>query len=525
MFRSSLSSLALLATGAFAATVTKQLTIANAELSPDGFKRIGTLVNGQFPAPLITANKGDEFEIEVIDNLTYDQLALETSIHWHGLFQKGTAEMDGVAQVGQCPIVPGNRFTYKFATTTQTGNYWYHSHYSTQYCDGLRGPLVIYDPEDPLKHLYDVDNEDTVITLADWYHFLSPQFPNIVYANSTLINGAGRYHDFVGQDFSHALAVVNVEKGTRYRMRLFNIACDPNFIFSIDQHQMTVIEADGGSLEPLLVDSIQIFAGQRYSFVLNANQPIDNYWIRSLPNSSSENFNNENFTNGLNSAILRYKGAKEQDPTTPLKPSVLPLIETNLHPLVPSPPPAKADTVIRLPINLVLNNTANTGTFFINGTSFVPPKIPVLLQLLAGNTTTQDLIPKGSIYTLEPNTTIDLVVPGGSLGGPHPMHLHGHQFWVIRSAGNSSENIVNPVLRDVVSVGNSTTDEVTIRFRTDNPGPWIFHCHIDWHLAEGLAVVFAEDPKQVAAANHVDASYEALCPAYDKFLAANPGAF
>ena len=57
----------------------------------------------------------------------------------------------------------------------------------------------------------------------------------------------------------------------------------------------------------------------------------------------------------------------------------------------------------------------------------------------------------------------------------HPMHLHGHQFWVLRSAGNSSLNLVDPVLRDVVSAGNSTDDEVTIRFKTDNPGPWILH--------------------------------------------------
>ena len=38
------------------------------------------------------------------------------------------------------------------------GTYWYHSHLSTQYCDGLRGPLVVYDPHDPHAHRYDVDD-------------------------------------------------------------------------------------------------------------------------------------------------------------------------------------------------------------------------------------------------------------------------------------------------------------------------------------------------------------------------------
>ena len=97
----------------------------------------------------------------------------------------------------------------------------------------------------------------------------------------------------------------------------------------------------------------------------------------------------------------------------------------------------------------------------------------------------------------------------------HPVHLHGHNFYVVRSAGNSSYNFDNPVIRDVVSTGNAG-DNVTIRFFTDNPGPWFFHCHIDWHLNtsvippkvylvrlmgwndhSGFAVVFAEDVPDV----------------------------
>ena len=65
------------------------------------------------------------------------------------------------------------------------------------------------------------------------------------------------------------LAVVNVTQGSRYRFRLVSISCDPNFTFSIDGHNMTVIEVDAVNHEPLVVDSIQIFAGQRYSFVVS----------------------------------------------------------------------------------------------------------------------------------------------------------------------------------------------------------------------------------------------------------------
>ena len=58
------------------------------------------------------------------------------------------------------------------------------------------------------------------------------------------------------------------------------------------------------------------------------------------------------------------------------------------------------------------------------------------------------------------------------------MHLHGHNFWVIRSAGNSSYNFENPIVRDVVSLGNDPADNVTIRFQTNNPGPWFIHWYI-----------------------------------------------
>jgi iron transport multicopper oxidase len=72
--------------------------------------------------------------------------------------------------------------------------------------------------------------------------------------------------------------------------------------------------------------------------------------------------------------------------------------------------------------------------------------------------------------------------------------LHGHAFSVVRSAGNSSYNFVDPIIRDVVTIGN-TGDNVTIRFFTDNPGPWFFHCHIDWHLgAYVISFFFFFDP-------------------------------
>jgi|ERR1700691_4857260 iron transport multicopper oxidase len=96
--------------------------------------------------------------------------------HWHGLFQTGTNYNDGTGFVTQCPIVPEDSYEYDFTVSDQVctilqetsfysdhlscqaGTFWYHSHVSTQYGDGLRGPLVVYDPQDPHASLYDVDD-------------------------------------------------------------------------------------------------------------------------------------------------------------------------------------------------------------------------------------------------------------------------------------------------------------------------------------------------------------------------------
>ncbi|KAM5544799.1 hypothetical protein V8D89_001697 [Ganoderma adspersum] len=485
------------------------LTISNADISPDGFTRAAVVVNGVFPGPLITGNMGDHFQLNVINQMTNHTMLKTTSIHWHGFFQKGTNWADGPAFINQCPIASGNSFLYDFQVPDQSGTYWYHSHLSTQYCDGLRGPFVVYDPNDPHKALYDVDDDSTVITLSDWYHVaakLGPSFP--FGSDSTLINGLGRSPDAP----TATLAVISVTYGKRYRFRLVSLSCDPNYVFSVDGHDMTVIEADGIETKPVTVNAIQIFSAQRYSFVLTANQTVDNYWIRANPD-----FGNVDFTDGINSAILRYDGADPTEPVTSQQTTQNLLNEVDLHPLVAkqtpgSPTPGGVDKAINLAFNF------NGTNFSINNATFVPPTVPVLLQILSGAQTAQGLLPSGSVYELPINSSIEITFPAtvDAPGAPHPFHLHGHAFAVVRSAGSDAYNYDDPVWRDVVSTGTPEDgDNVTIRFRTDNPGPWFLHCHIDFHLEAGFAVVMAEDSPGASVANPVPQAWSDLCPTYD----------
>ncbi|KAG9308058.1 laccase [Chiua virens] len=489
-----------------------ELEIANKVIAPDGFIRSATLAGGTFPGPLIKAQKGCDFSIAVINNLDDPTMELSTTIHWHGIFQNRSNWADGVAFVTQCPIQSGDSFRYRFNAENQTGTYWYHSHQKTQYCDGLRGPLVIYDPDDPHAHLYDVDDENTVITLADWHHNISSQVLPPFVPDATTINGNGRY---LGGPKT-PLSVVNVEHGKRYRLRIIGASCDAWHNFTIDHHSMLIIEVDGVEIIPKEVDWLQVLAGQRYSVVVTATRPVDNYWIRALPNRG-----NQTFIDGLNSAVLRYAGAPERDPTTQQRPVAIHFEESQLHPLDRISPPGvpelgKADVVL----NLV--PTSDRISMLINGVAYRDPPAPVLLQILSGARHPSELLPKGSVYELPRNKVIEIhmpandLSPGGAVGAPHGIHLHGHNFHVIRTSANHTPNFIDPIRRDVVSMGSQAQrSNITFRFVTDNPGPWILHCHIDFHLHHGFAVVLAEAPQAAALQQNmaVPDAWNELCPA------------
>lgn len=194
------------------------------------------------------------------------------------------------------------------------------------------------------------------------------------------------------------------------------MSCDPYFKFTIDGHNFTIIEADGINVEPLLVDSVQIFTGQRYSLILDADKEVKNYWIRAeppdckLPGPSS----------GINSAILRYTGAPVANPISSREDGDMPLVETNLHTLEnPGAPGEPYIGGVDIALLLVLDFDLTTRRFFVNEVSFSPPSVPVLLQILSGAMKASELLPKGSIFTLPPNKVVEIsICPAQSPGGP-----------------------------------------------------------------------------------------------------------
>lgn len=142
------------------------LTVTREEVGQQG-QRVA--INHQTPGPALFGQVGDTFEVTVINGIAAGNES--TTIHWHGLDQRGTPFSDGVIGITQCPIAPGQSMLYRFVVD-RPGTYWYHGHVHEQYIDGLVGPLIVTRPKEqqyfaslgaPYAH------DDWTLSIADFY--------------------------------------------------------------------------------------------------------------------------------------------------------------------------------------------------------------------------------------------------------------------------------------------------------------------------------------------------------------------
>ncbi|KAF9256552.1 Cu-oxidase-domain-containing protein [Marasmius fiardii PR-910] len=513
-----LLSAVLPATLVSAATVSTTLTVSNRNLAPDGFTRSTVVANGQYPAPPILVNKGDRLQITVNNRLTDPTMRRSTSLNLDGVFiQPSINYQEGQSFVAQCPIAPQNSFVHDVQLDPrQAGTFWYHSQLSVQYVDGFRGPLIIYDPQDPQKHLYDVDDVNTIIQLGDWWHNSSVDSLAFFAANDIIpvadtgtFNGVGRFNGGPALPF----AVVNVVQHRRYRLRIINESARSAYNFSIDNHDFSIIETDGVNTNPISGNQVQILAGQRYSVVVNANQPVGNYWINA-PFTGGSPARNPNQNATLSRGILRYAGAARRDPTAPMTagPTNLRFVtEAQISPLVRNPPPKPDITLI---FNVLFTPGLNGTGWRINNISYQPDRHnPTLVKVLQeGATNDEDFNISEHTIVLPQNKTVEVVFPSNDDDELHPFHMHGMNLWVVKPDSGTVNNTVNPIIRDTTGSGAAGT---IVRFRTDRVGAWIYHCHIMWHMAAGLGSVMLVDPNATRATVRPNLQWDQLCPTYN----------
>nr|CAD7438009.1 unnamed protein product [Timema bartmani] len=224
----------------------------------------------------------------------------ETAIHWHGMTQRGSPYMDGVPMVTQCPIHSNSRFQYTFKATNP-GTHFYHAHAVTQHAGGVFGPLLVKQPlqDDPHADLYEFDLEEHVVILSS----LVP---------STLIVDLNLQENFTkpkSRFRSHAHFMVN--PGYKYKFRVINaISSDCPVLFSIDSHQVTIVEKDGAPVQSQDITKLVILPGERYDLVLNADKEVAVYNMRVKGYHFCQHIHQE--------ALLIYDGAESLKEEIPL---------------------------------------------------------------------------------------------------------------------------------------------------------------------------------------------------------------
>ncbi|KAI0809539.1 Cupredoxin [Xylaria sp. FL0064] len=477
-----------------AATVTYDFNIGWVTANPDGaFERPAIGINGQWPIPRIEANVGDNIVVHATNQLGNQS----TSLHFHGLFMNGTSHMDGPSQVSQCSIPPGSSFTYNF-TINQAGTYWYHSHTGGQYPDGLRGPLVVHDPKSPFLGQYD---EELVLTVSDWYHeqmaVLLPKFNSK--SNPT---GAEPVPQAALFNETQNLTLA-VQPGKTYLFRMINIGAFAGQYVWFEGHNMTIVEVDGVYHQPAEAEMIYISAAQRYSFLLaTKNETTANYaFVASMDTSLFDTL----------PADLNYNvtGWLTYDDTQPFpKPALVdeldPFDDMTLIPYDNQTLLREPDKTIEL--NVIMDNLDDGANYaFFNNVTYKAPNVPTIYTALSAGELATDPTVYGSYtnaFVLDRGEIVQIVVNNLDTGR-HPFHLHGHHFQAIyrseEDAGTFEDaNITaadfpaTPMRRDTLVL--YPTGNIVLRFRADNPGVWLFHCHIEWHVTSGLIATMVEAP-------------------------------
>ncbi|CAG8513572.1 5664_t:CDS:2 [Dentiscutata heterogama] len=402
------------------------IKITKESFAPDGFEREMYLINGQFPGPTIECNKDDVLVINVENCLNED-----TTIHCHGIFQRGTPWYDGNPGETQCGIPPNETFTHKF-NVNQSGTYWYHSHSRTQYIEGIVGPLIVHDPQDPYIDEYD---EEIIILLQDWYHtdsktllatFLSPESQGVEpVPDNGLINGKNSFNcsaapkDSVCKDAP--LAGFNFVQGKKYRLRIINTSTFSAFIFSIDEHSLDVIEVEGMITKRHTVHRLPINVAQRYSVIVEANQPKAKYWMRGEMETTCFAQQNPNL-NSLVKAVVSYAGCDDKDPSSKAwSDSVKDCVDLDASDLKPYKTQNVPDVDHKIKITISFQNDENNITLgYINNSTYkIDVKYPTLNKVFDGVTT---YATDQNAFVIEKCEIIDLIL-NNTDNGEHPFHL------------------------------------------------------------------------------------------------------
>jgi len=410
--------------------------------------------NGQIPGPTLRARQGDRLRVAV-----ENALAEETTVHWHGVRLPNA--MDGVPYLTQPPIAAkGGTFVYEF-DLLDAGTYWYHPHANSreQVGRGLSGALIIEERE-PIR----VDRDVTWV-LDDWRlertAQIRPDFGNMMDAthagrigNTVTINGIVPESD-------------DVRAGERIRLRLVNVANARVFALEFAGHEPRIVAIDGQPVEPHVPDGGRVILApaMRVDLVIDmVGKPGEKHAVHD-----------------------RYYARQQY--------TLLDLAYSNEPPLRESP----LDAPIRLPANPVPEPDvarAERHRILLGGGMMGRS----MGGMMGGRSMSmRDMMGQGMAWTMNgvaenahrpaPIFTLArgrscVMELANDTAWDHPMHLHGFAFRVITRNGVPTRH---REWQDTVLL--APEERAEIAFVADNPGDWMFHCHILEHQAAGMTGV------------------------------------
>jgi len=431
-----------------------QLTPKPARVSLVGPQHPETAVwayNGSIPGPEIRVRQGDRLRVTVENGL-----AEETTLHCHGIRLPNA--MDGVPHLTQAPIAPGTSFVYAF-DVPDAGTYWYHPHVNSagQVGRGLSGALII-EEQTPIR----VDR-DVVWVLSDWRLLPDAQISND-FRNMHDMSHNGRVGNTVTVN-GRIAETFDVRREERIRLRLINAANARIFGLTFTGHKPRVVAYDGQPVEPHEPAEGRIVLGtaMRIDVILDmTGKPGDRFQVI------------DNFYRGLEYRLLELVYGDQELREQFLNESIALPANT-----LPEPDANKAERH-----EIVFNGGMMGGMmmgergmgmnmmdmmammrsgkiWFINGQAHLGHVHEPMLTLQRGRSYVLAMINETAWW--------------------HPMHLHGHAFRVISRNGKPTRY---REWQDTVLI--APREKVEVAFVADNPGNWMFHCHILEHQESGM---------------------------------------
>ncbi|HYG90490.1 MAG TPA: multicopper oxidase family protein [Azospirillum sp.] len=443
----------------WAAKPTHTLTPGPGRVRLVGAEYPGTTVwcyNGRVPGPEIRVRQGDRLRIAVTN-----RLAEETTVHWHGV--RVPNAMDGVPHMPRPPIAPGETFTYEF-DAVDAGTFWYHPHMRSheQVGRGLYGALIVEERE-PIR----VDRDVTWV-LGDWRlktdASISDDFGNMMdvshngrVGNTVTING-------------QLLDEVPVRAGERVRLRLINAANARIFGLRFQGHRPMIVAIDGHPVEPHEpADGRVVLApAMRIDLVLDmTGAPGDRATVV------------DDFYRDLAYRLvdLAYGPERLRDRPldTPLSLTANPVSEPNLAGAVRHEVTLGGGMMGMMAGAMVDGKMTDMRTMMRSGMAWAINGVAASGPDGHGGGHVMD-----PIFTLERGRTC-VIAMANETAWHHPMHLHGHTFRVLSRNGQPTRF---REWQDTVLL--SPRERVEIAFVADNPGDWMFHCHILEHQVAGM---------------------------------------